>query len=666
MKEMKKYSMFSKMINRTCKRNQVNYPSKILLLIALAGFNACGGDWLDVVPDGVATIDMAFNSRAQTYKYLATCYSYMPSTGNVGSDPTIVGGDEIWTAVGYSTNYAAHNIAKGSQSPASPILESWGGMYQALRDCNTFLENVGKVPDLPMWERDQWIAEVKVLKAFYHFWLVRMYGPVPLIRENILVSADVSTVKVVREPVDDCFQYIVDLLDEAAEGDALPMAVMDPAGELGRITKPIAMALKAKVLVTAASPLYNGNNDMATLRNRDGTPLFNATGDPEKWQKAVVSCKEAIEACHKAGIELYYFPNTGLIKYSDTIATQLSLRNAFNMRWTSDIIWANTQSIADNIQLTSAPRLDIQWKNNTMMLRNIAPPLKMASLFYTGHGVPLAEDRTRNLGALYSLRIAQPEDNLYIKEGRTTIDLHFDREPRFYAHLGFDGGIWFGAGQTNDKNPSSLMYLGLKIGEADEIDMGVWKGTGYLPKKYQYFENRLTGNTASAQYSRTSYPWPLMRISDLYLLYAEAINEAEGPAGDNSSEMFEYINRVRARAGLNGVKESWDAYADNTKYSNQAGMRQIIRQERLIELVFEGHRFWDLRRWKTLPEEYQTPIEGWNLTVSLNDGTETEVNQLMYTRQMIFKQEFRLRDYFWPISNANLINNPNLVQNIGW
>jgi hypothetical protein len=639
---------------------------KGLFLASLLGLSACG-DWLDVVPDGVPTIDMAFNSRVQTLKYLATCYSYMPQTGQVGGDPTIVGGDEIWTAVGYGTNYSAHNLAMGLQTPTSPILESWGSMYQALRDCNSFLDNVGRVPDLPMWERDQWIAEVKVLKAFYHFWLVRMYGPVPLIRENIPVSADVPAVKVEREPVDDCFQYIVELLDEACEGDDLPMVVLDPAGELGRITKPIAKALKAKVLVTAASPLYNGNNDMTTLRNKDGTPLFGATSDPAKWQEAVVACKEAIDVCHQAGFELYYFPNTGFNTYTDTIVTQLSLRNAFNLRWNSDVIWANTQSLADNIQVTSAPRLDVQWQNNTMMLRNIGMPIKTALMFYSDKGVPLEEDKTRNQENLFKLRAAQPEDGLYIREGRSTVDMHFDREPRFYAHVGFDGGIWFGAGQTNDKNPSSLYYLGLKIGEPDEIDMGVWRGTGYLPKKYQYFENRLTGETAASQYSRTTYPWPLIRISDLYLLYAEAINEAEGPSGENSSEMFEYIDKVRARAGLKGVKESWDTYSTNSsKYSNQAGMRQIIRKERLIELAFEGHRFWDLRRWKTAPEEYRTPIEGWNLAVSLNDGTESEVNELMYTRQVIFKQEFRIRDYFWPISNGNLTNNPNLVQNIGW
>jgi len=194
------------------------------------------------------------------------------------------------------------------------------------------------VPDLMEWERSQWIAEVKVLKAYYHFYLVRMYGPIPLIRENIPVDMGVSGVDVEREPVDVCFDYIVQLLDEACEGYNLQGKVIDPNNELGRITKPIAMSLKAKVLVTAASPLFNGNSDYESLENRDGTPLFNITYSPEKWQKAMVACREAIEVCHKENIELYKFPNTGLIKLSDTIETQMSLRNAFTERWNSEII----------------------------------------------------------------------------------------------------------------------------------------------------------------------------------------------------------------------------------------------------------------------------------------------------------------------------------------
>ena len=647
------------------KSSIVNLKSKIvnLLIAALIGFNACG-DWIDVVPDGIATIDMAFNSRVQALKYLKTCYSFMmpDNSGNINQDPAMLG-DELWTTIAAQPiySYTGLYLAQGMMSATSPLFERWGHCYQALRDCNIFMENVGRAPDLPAWERDQWIAEAKVLKAYYHFILVRMYGPVPIIRENIPVSADVSKVKVVREPVDDCFRYMVELLDEVIASDALPSQVLDENRELGRITKPIAMALKAKILVTAASPLYNGNSDFETLCNHDGTQLFNATYDETKWQKAVVACKEAIDACFDANIQLYEFPNTGNNPLTDIIATRMSLRNAFTLRWNSEIIWANTQSIiaanrwsgtGRDLQTYAGVILNPSFRENYEAHRSLGVPLHIAEIFYTNHGVPLAEDRTRDFSARYNLRTALAAERLYVKAGNVTVDLHFDREPRFYAWVGFDCGIWYGAGRYDDQ--VELWTLECKGGDVDRL----WgTGVGYLPKKYIHYTNMVTDNTYGI--SVTTYPWPLMRLSELYLLYAEAINEAEGPAEKNSVELFEYIDRVRKRAGLEGIKASWSAYSKQpNKFATKEGMREIIRQERMIELAFEGHRFWDVRRWKTAPQVYSVPIDGWSVL-------ERETNDF-YQRKVVYQKKFRNRDYFWPIRNSELDRNPNLVQNIGW
>ena len=642
----------------------------IFILVCLIGlsFNSCN-DWLDIVPDGVPTLEMVFNSRDQALKYLGTCYAYMPREANTSMNPAILGSDELWAVstqifLRYGYSDAGLDLLMGMQNPTNPILENWWRSYQALYHCNTFLENVGSVPDLKELEREQWKAEVMVMKAYYHYMLVQWYGPIPLIRENIPVSADVSAVQVPRAPVDECFQYIVELLDEACTGDKLPMIVPDPSSELGRITKPMAMTLKAKVLVTAASPLFNGNNDQATLRNNDGTPLFNQTEDPEKWQKAVTACREAIETCHEAEIMLYEFPN---ISYTDTIALDVTLRNAFSLRWNSEIIWANTQSMMGASQnggliYAALPKLIMANYTNVYQNKYIGIPLKVAAQFYTDKGVPLTEDRTRDISKIYDLRTAQTEDRLYIREGRTTIDFHFDREPRFYAWVGFDGGIWFGAGQYNDQQPLTLNYLALKW---NETDGGTNEGnrTGYHPKKWVPFEAQIVNITGI---SAILYPWPAMRLSDLYLLYAEAINEAEGPSGASGSELFKYIDMVRARAGLKGVKESWDNYANNKKYENKNGMREIIQQERMIELSFEGQRFWDVRRWKIAYDQYRTPIQGWNMKVATTDGTDSEVNRMMYTPQTLYQTSFSVRDYFWPIKSSDLDVNPNLVQNIGW
>ena len=636
----------------------------------LGGLLTSCGDWIDVIPDGIATLDMAFNSRPQALKYLYTCYSYLPKNGG-SEDPAILGSDEIYTK---RTNFlqvrfdlGALSIAEGAQNAASPARPRWENMYKALRDCNIFIENLHKVPDLKPYERDKWIAEVLVLKAYYHFCLVQMYGPVPLVRENLPIYTDVSSVKVMREPVDECFRYIIEVLDEAINMNALPLEVTNPIGELGRITMPIAKSLKAKILVTAASPLFNGNEDQVTLHNRgDDTPLFNQTYMREKWRVAMVACKEAIEVCDEAFIMLHYYPNMG-DRYTPTIATDLSLREAFSSRWNSDIIWANTGmiSIADQngmIGLTM-PILNPEWANSGGFPAFFGLPIKIARMFYSKNGVPLEEDKTRDINNLYELRTATAADELYIRRGRTTVDLHFDREPRFYAWVGFDGGIWFGADRIDDKDPINLRYLGMKLNETDGCATGQGNYTGYLPKKYIPHQSQLI---ATNVLSTMSYAWPIMRISDLYLLYAEAINEYEGVAGNSSIDMFYYIDLVRERAGLKGVKESWDLYANNRKYGEQQGMREIIQRERLIELALEGQRFWDVRRWKTAPEVCNGSIEGWYMQVTTNSGTDEEVNREMYTPQHLTTYTFSDRDYFWPIKINDISINPKLVQNLGW
>src|SRR5690606_37515364 len=107
-------------------------------------------------------------------------------------------------------------------------------LYEGIRDCNIFLDNIGIVPDMDQAEKDIWIAEVKVLKAYYHFYLFRLYGPIPLIRENLPISAGVEEVQIKRRPSDECIDYIVALLDEAAPN--LPVRIINEVAELGRVT----------------------------------------------------------------------------------------------------------------------------------------------------------------------------------------------------------------------------------------------------------------------------------------------------------------------------------------------------------------------------------------------------------------------------------------------
>ncbi|ACU06291.1 RagB/SusD family nutrient uptake outer membrane protein [Pedobacter heparinus] len=627
---------------------------KVAILIVISGLSSCK-KYLDIIPDNVATIDNAFAMRSEAEKYLYTCYSYMPKDGSLDQDPSILGGDEIWAIdrpPKPNFNHGIFEIAMGRQATVNPVGEFiWVNLYKGLRDCNIFLENVERVPDLKPEEKREWIAEVKFLKAYYHFYLVRMYGPIPLIKENLPVDVNISSVKITRAPVDSCFAYIKQLLDESK--DVLQPTINDPVKMLGRITKPIVYSLKAKVMVTAASPLFNGNADQASLKNADGTQLFNQQVVPAKWDSAVVACKQAIDVCEAAGLKLYEFnAASSTFVLSDQMKLQLSLRNAFAEKWNSEIIWANTQSLSANIQLNATPNVNPLYQDNPFIGYELAPPLKIVDMFYTENGVPTTEDRTWNLNQP-ATRAGTVEDQRLIKLNYETSSVNFDREPRFYANLGFDGGIWYGQGYFNDAVPASTYYVMAKKGQQNgkgKPDYG--SVTGYFIKKYVHYQN--TQGSAMTDYSVNNYPWPLIRLSQLYLLYAEALNEKSGPV----AEVHTYINKVRARAGLKSVKESWDLYANNTKYTTQAGMKDIIHRETLIELAFEGARFWDLRRWKEAPQEYIKPIQGWDI--------EQSTANLYYRRKLVFTPRFSMKDYFWPIRDNNILNNKNLIQNIGW
>ncbi len=605
--------------------------------------------YLDVVPDNVATIDNAFTLRTQAQKYLFTCFSYMPVEGDLADDPGILGGDELWDI---ATKGSYFNIAKGLQNKTAPVGDRWQQMYRALRDCNIFLENIGRVPDMDEAEKNKWIAEVKFLKAYYHFYLVRMYGPIPMVKVNLPIDASVEEVKVKRDPVDSCFNYIVTLLNEATNN--LPLTVINPASESGRITQPVALALKAKVLVTAASPLFNGNTDQATLKNTDGVQLFNQLYSKVKWDSAAIACKKALEVSRAAGNALYeYVPPLAQSNLSATLKTQMSIRNSFADKWNSEIIWANTQTIAATtaLQKLAATWWDPAFQDGTVVKGEFSPPLKIAEMFYSKNGVPINEDKTYNYAGRFGIRVATASDKLLIKEGYTTANLNFDREARFYANLGFDGGIYYGQGKYDDTQ--DLFYLQAKYKERNGFGKSnINTVTGYYVKKYVHFQNVIGLGTA---YSVTTYPWPLIRLADLYLMYAEALNEANGP----SQDAYDAINIVRKRAALPTVELAWSTYSTNpNKYLNKDGLRQIIQRERLIELAFESQRFWELRRWKLAAQELNNPVTGWDIMQN--------VPQDYYRPITIFSQSFTAKNYFWPIRDSNIEENRNLVQNLGW
>lgn len=629
---------------------------KVSLVTLLLSVTSACSDFMNIVPDNVATIDQAFRMRSTAERFLFTCYSYMPSHGTFEGNPAFAGGDEFWLVPGHSNN--AWQIARGNQKVVNPYMNFWQGgnggkdLYEGIRQTNIFLENIDDVPGMEEAEKSRWIAEAKFLKAYYHFWLARMHGPIILIKENLPVSASGEAVNRPRSSVDSVFTYVVELLDEAAPD--LPDRIANEVTELGRITRTMALSVKAQVLLTAASPLFNGNQDYAGYTGPDGEKLFNTTLDPDKWQQAADAAKEAIELAESQGHELYYFePEFSQYDLSDTTLVKMSIRNSVAEKWNAEIIWGNTNSMASGIQGSATPRgLDPDHVDNSATRGSIAPPLKIAEMFYSSNGVPITEDKTWNYSDRFSLKTASDAEKYNLKEGYTTAALHFDREPRFYASLAFDGGIWYGQGHFNDDGNDVLFVSSKKGQPAAPVNLNFYSVTGYWPKKLVNYNN-IIGNGNS--YTVQEYPWPVIRLADLYLMYAEALNEVSGPG----PEVYKYLNLVRERAGIPPVEQAWTNHSSTPdKYTTKDGLREIIHHERLIEFAFEGKRFWDLRRWKEAAGELNQPITGWDLDQEDAEG--------YYRERHIFDQRFTTRDYLWPLNENVILSNTSVEQNPGW
>lgn len=618
-------------------------------------------DYLDVVPDNVATIDHAFADRYTTEKYLATCYWGMPKSAGWNENPGIFGALEMVFNKEHRTS-GGMRFGLGEDNPTSALINYWGGtgdmirsLYAGIRECNTFLENVDKVQDLNKYEKERMKAEVKMIKAYMHFYLITFYGPICPLRESIPIDESTQGVRVYREKIDDCFGYVLELLDEVISSEALPLVIENRTTELGRFTKPAAYMLKAKVLVYWASPLFNGNTDYNSFLDHNGEPFFNQIYDATRWEKAAEACKEAIDVCTAAGIRLYQTSDFVATKpQSDTTLLVNTLRSAISERWNKELVWGNSSYPVNwGLQSPCLPRLEQATSSSASGIMSV--PFSTVEIFYSNKGVPINEDVTYPYADRYNLKTGDEEHKYVIQKGEQTAVLNFYREPRYYSTLGFDRGKWYGNSYKNyPDDDSEALYPKNRFGEYSSVfNPGDYNATGYWPKKLVSINTMYRDpNSVTTE----TYPFPDMRFADLLLLCAEALNESkEAP----DTEVYQYIDMVRARAGLKGVVESWANYSNQPdKPKTKAGMREIIHQERKIELACEGVYYWDSHRWKTALKEQNRLIQGWNVNASeLED---------YYTITTLYTQKFTYRDYFAPIPENDLVRNPQLVQNPGW
>lgn len=645
--------------------NRIKEIAGLLLFCMFFSFQSCN-DFLDIVPDNIPNLDHAFANKKEAENFLGTLYGHLPSV-NPGDNILNLGADDVWTFDGGGNDYnnQAYRLARGEQNNYSPLKNVWeGNTFQAIRYCNIFIEEMNKperVPEVGPTLRARWIAEAKILKAYYHFYLFRMYGPIPIMDTNIDADDDISKIRVKREPVDAVVDYMSDLIMEAVKD--LPERIDLVATESGRLTQGAALTLRAKILTTAASPLFNGNPDYSDFVNTDGVHLFNAEFQQEKWVKAAKACDTAMQVVTNLN-KLYHFEEKADI--SDEFRIQLSQAGAVWDRFNEELIWGrhmNASQCATMQIFSIPPHIDYREEKNTYLGSYYSVTLNMAERYYTTNGVPLSEDkewnRKWNYANRYGLAVTDVINNATQKDRLqdrfTTSKINIDRESRYYGNLAFDGSLVYLKNVPEGKSDNAFAVKA-KFGQAngkEPRDTHTTVSAIWMKKWVQWEFQQRDGvsNGAITDY----FPWPALRLADLYLLAAECYNEIGA-----FDEAYHYIDQVRERAGLKGVVESWAQYStDPNKPLRKDGLRDIIHQEREIELAFEGHRMWDLRRWKKAADFQNKSIMGWNVY----GPTAGE----FYQPTILFEQTFESpRDYFWPISIHELRKNPNLVQNPGW
>jgi starch-binding outer membrane protein, SusD/RagB family len=652
-------------------------------------FGTSCSDYLDIVPDNIPSIQQVFDTRENAFKMLYTCYDYLPRTANVFQNPALLCGDENWNPEFVDPNFYYYRnkstvyIAKGQLSATDPFLNYWDGgdysdldqkfgdgnestkiksLWAGIRNCNTFIDHVDDVPDMTNEERAQWKAEAQVLKAYYHYYLLQMYGPIPFMEENLDISLTPEEVQKEREPVDQVVSKIVSVLDEAINSNDLLPTYAARKNELGRINLPVALAIKAKVLVLAASPIFNGNTKFSNFKNSAGVPFMNPVLSVEKWQVAADACKAAIVAAHDASLDFYTF-NQRLngLSVTDTTQLELNLRGQFTENNNNtELVWGvGRQDVQRLIYYASCPLYALQINARPLGFNNLhGATMNVVDQFYTENGVPIEEDKTYDYSKRFSLIPVPARDHLYFNSDTTIRVPYYNtaREPRFYAYLGFDQGRYFSKEQPYDNN-SYVIHS--KANDFAGAKNTMYSVTGYTCKKLIPWDREWILNSID-NIGETIYFFPIIRLSDLYLMCAEALNESKSQP---DAEVYEYLQPIRTKAGLdretNSLVQTWATYSSNpTKPTTKEGMRDIIRQERMVELAFEGQRYWDLKRWMLAEEYLNRPIRGWNA----DGATESDY----YLETYIYQRKFATKDYFWPIRQKSLDSNHQLVQNMGW
>ncbi|SHN40902.1 RagB/SusD family nutrient uptake outer membrane protein [Chitinophaga sp. CF418] len=551
----------------------------ILYTMLLAGgiFTSCKKNYLDIVPsDKIADVAvLADSSLFENYVINRYMGVRLQEKEAEGTPPGFGRGFEyaMWSSLSdesiYNNDDNTWLIQRGLLAPENTGIAGtiWGRSYRSIRECNYGLNNIMQV-GMSEQLRAKLRGELHFIRAFRYQDLIRNYGGVILMGDKVYNLGDDMTDASLytKSSLKQCMDYAVAELDSAAQ--YLPVA-NDNSWQAGRATKGAALALKARLLLYAASPLYNVGS----------------------WEAAAAAAKAVMD----------------MNQYS--IASDYA--KLFLTAGSNEIIFARQYAIGARhvcLEISNGPNGYNGWGGN----------------------IPL-----QNLVDAYEMKNGKPITDA--TSGYDATNPYANRDARFYATVLYNGAIY-------RKDTVKVFTPGGKDSKDGPSNWNTSK-TGYYLRKFMDDNNPIDNpwNVAGLQ------PWIYLRYAEVLLNYAEAQNEAVGPDGT----VYAAVNQVRQRASV--------AQPALVAGLSKDQMRDAIRRERQVELAFEEHRFYDVRRWKIAMETDNVPAYG--ITVELDSNKKP-----VYTRKVaLSNRSFAEKNYWLPIPRTEIqASNNKLEQTSGY
>ena len=611
-----------------------------LLAITAVIFCSCQDDPFYRIPLTFQGAEDVFTDSLRAQMFINNAYTEQPADANASFN-NMDGNAMLSSATDESTHVrtnktipsAPQRMSAGNWSPSNMRYYrdsdgageigrwmKWGG-YHGNRKANTAIKFLPMLPEKYTRRfRNRLMGEALFLRAIHHFHLFQMWGGIPIVDVAFLASDDVQ---IPRNSVKEVVDFITSEMMKAAE--LLPATEYTAVEEIGRVSRGACYAYTGRTFLYAASPLYNGPGF-----DGSSNPLIcYGTTDPNLWRLSAEASQKAIDL---GWYEL--FKNTNPNRVNATNATtpfggkgQESYHQLFN-EWGIDS--SNKEMIFGRIRGTNRDT-----ENNNF------PAGFTNQQGGTCPSQDLVDAYEMNDGSIFDwnnpAHRAKPYDN---------------RDPRFYATVIYDGAAY-----RRFANQQNGYTFNITEGGTNKPAGGLANTeTGYYLYKFcDYYNCNPAGSTGSAYHC-----WMDMRFAEVLLNYAEAANEVGGPFYTVSGAVrpitpVQAIDSIRARVGMPTVAATFEKRGQPL---NQATMREFIRHERRIEMAFENHRYYDVRRWMII-ENMPQKIRGVRITGSGDNKVYTLIDE-------VEKKIFEKKHYFWPIPQVEINRNRNMVQNPGW